>query len=85
MEVTKMEQDKSQKENICSEEIKQAYKDMDDLHQAASALFIIPVFFSHQNLISLGLQQPPFTMEQQFIIRMFKEIKKGTAFPKNIA
>jgi hypothetical protein len=85
MEMIKMSKDKHHKENISSEEIKQAYKDMDDLNEAASALFRIPVFFSHQNLFSLGPPQPPFSMEQQFIIRMFKEIKKGTAFSKNIA
>lgn len=38
---------------IESDEIVQAHKDIDDLNQAASALFRIPVFFSHQNLFTL--------------------------------
>lgn len=56
----------------------QLRRDMEDLTQAASALFRIPVFFSHQNLFSLGPN------EQQFIIRMFREIKKVLLFPRTL-
>ncbi|RNB87608.1 hypothetical protein EDM59_09850 [Brevibacillus nitrificans] len=57
---------------------------MNDLNDAASAFFRIPVFFSHQNLFTLGPAQPPLSPEQQFIIRMFKEIKKVLLFPRTI-
>lgn len=68
------------------EEIAQWDKDMQDLNNAASALFRVPVFFSHQNLFSLGPIPPipPFTKQQQFIIRMFKEIKKVLLFPRTL-
>jgi hypothetical protein len=69
---------------IESDEILQARKDIDDLSQAASALFRIPVFFSHQNLFTLGPPQPPLSKEQKFIIRMFKEIKKVLLFPRTL-
>lgn len=62
----------------------QAYNDLNDLNDAASALFRIPVFFSHQNLFTLGPSQPPFSPEQQFIIRMFKEIKSVLLFPRTL-
>ncbi|WP_419882894.1 hypothetical protein ACN6MY_04355 [Peribacillus sp. B-H-3] len=58
---------------------------MRDLNDAATAFFRIPVFFSHQNLFSLGGPDPPFTIQQQqFIIRMFKEIKKVLLFPRTL-
>ncbi|MFD2371408.1 hypothetical protein ACFSO0_15895 [Brevibacillus sp. GCM10020057] len=72
------------KETSSNEQYKQAYADMTDLNDAASAFFRIPVFFSHQNLFTLGPPQPPFSQEQQFIIRMFKEIKKVLLFPRTI-
>jgi len=72
-----------QKEMI-NEEMKQLQKDMNDLNEAASALFRIPVFFSHQNLFTLGPSQQPFSKEQRFVIRMFKEIKKVLLFPRTI-
>ncbi|MBI0581074.1 hypothetical protein IEC97_27555 [Neobacillus cucumis] len=61
-------------------------RDLQDLNNAATALFRIPVFFSHQNLFSLGPVPPvpPFTKQQRFIIRMFKEIKKVLLFPRTI-
>lgn len=75
---------KEKRENIMKEEIKKAYSDMKDLNDAASALFRIPVFFSHQNLFTLGPAKPPLSAEQQFIIRMFKEIKKVLLFPRTL-
>lgn len=56
----------------------QLKKDMEELNETASALFRIPVFFSHQGLFSLAPN------EQQFIIRMFKEIKKVLLFPRTL-
>ncbi|OIK11329.1 hypothetical protein BIV59_12540 [Bacillus sp. MUM 13] len=64
--------------------MEQAQRDMQDLNDAATAFFRIPVFFSHQNLFSLGGPNPPFTIQQQFIIRMFKEIKKVLLFPRTL-
>jgi hypothetical protein len=84
MEVIKMIKKPYNPVNIESDEIKQARKDIDDLSQAASALFRIPVFFSHQNLFTLGPPQPPLSKEQKFIIRMFKEIKKVLLFPRTV-
>ena len=57
---------------------------MNDLNEAASAFFRIPVFFSHQNLFTLGPSQPPLSQEQKLIIRMFKEIKRVLLFPRTI-
>jgi hypothetical protein len=57
---------------------------MEDLSKAASALFRIPVFFSHQNLFTLGPANPPFTQRQEFVIRMFNEIKSVLLFPRTI-
>jgi len=58
--------------------------ELKDLAEAASALFRIPVFFSHQNLFTLGPPQPPLSMEQKFIIRMFNEIKSVLLFPRTL-
>lgn len=83
-------EDKKKKEDskvsLSAEEIEQCNKDITDLNDAATALFRIPVFFSHQGLFSLGPfpPQPPFTPQQQFIIRMFKEIKKVLLFPRTL-
>ncbi|GED68229.1 hypothetical protein BRE01_19310 [Brevibacillus reuszeri] len=76
--------DSSSKEAISNEKHKQAYADMNDLNDAASAFFRIPVFFSHQNLFTLGPSQPPLSQEQLFIIRLFKEIQKVLLFPRTI-
>ena len=73
--------------SLSQEEIDQCQKDMQDLTDAASALFRIPVFFSHQGLFSLaplGMTPPPFTPRQRFIIRMFNEIKKVLLFPRTL-
>lgn len=72
------------KKTLTSEEIRQANKDVNDLNEAASALFRIPVFFSHQNLFTLGPSKPPFSPEQQFVIRMFKEIRRVLLFPRTL-
>lgn len=56
----------------------QLSSDMNELSQAASALFRIPVFFSHQNLFTLNPQR------QAFVIRMFKEIKRVLLFPRTL-
>ena len=69
---------------MSQKKVEQCQKDMQDLNNAASALFRIPVFFSHQGLFSLGPAQPPLTPQQQFIIRMFKEIKKVLLFPRTL-
>ncbi len=75
----------TEKRNIAiSEEDQRMHADMNDLNDAASALFRIPVFFSHQNLFTLGPPQAPFSPEQRFVIRMFKEIKKVLLFPRTI-
>jgi hypothetical protein len=66
------------------EEIAQCKIDLQDLNDAASAFFKIPVFFSHQNLFTLGPAQPPFSIQQQFVIRMFKEIKNELLFPRTL-
>ncbi|OEC00450.1 hypothetical protein GY31_19220 [Lysinibacillus sphaericus] len=65
-------------------EINQFYKAVEDLNDAAGAFFRIPVFFSHQNLFTLGSAQPPLSEEQRFIIRMFNEIKQVLLFPRTI-
>lgn len=85
----KNKNNKKKKSNVTlsKEEIKQCYRDLQDLNDAATAYFRIPVFFSHQNLFSLGPRgktRPPFTKQQQFIIRMFQEIKKVLLFPRTI-
>ena len=70
---------------LSKEEFEQCRKDLQDLNDAASAPFRIPVFFSHQGLFSLGGQpKPPFTIRQQFIIRMFNEIKEVLLFPRTL-
>lgn len=69
---------KKSKETLSNQERKQHQQDLQDLTQAASALFRIPVFFSHQNLFTLD------TTRQQFIVRMFKEIKKVLLFPRTL-
>jgi hypothetical protein len=72
---------------LSKEEIEQCQRDIQDLNDAATAFFRIPVFFSHQNLFALGPRNqttPPFTKQQQFIIRMFKEIKKVLLFPRTL-
>lgn len=79
-----MPKEDQSKKGLDSEAHKKAYEDMNDLNDAAGAFFRIPVFFSHQNLFTLGPSQPPLTQEQQFIIRMFKEIKKVLLFPRTI-
>lgn len=79
-----MNKDMTEVEAVTREEIRQARKDIRSLNAAASALFRIPVFFSHQNLFTLGPAQPPLSPEQQFIIRMFKEIKQVLLFPRTI-
>ncbi|WP_028545638.1 hypothetical protein [Paenibacillus taiwanensis] len=65
-------------EILSHEEREQHEKDLQDLTEAASALFRIPVFFSHQNLFSLD------TTRQRFIVRMFNEIKKVLLFPRTL-
>lgn len=65
-------------------ELQQHQKGAEDLSQAATALFRIPVFFSHQGLFSLGGKNPPFSEEQLFVIQMFKEIKKVLLFPRTL-
>ncbi|WP_339258985.1 hypothetical protein [Lysinibacillus sp. FSL K6-3209] len=65
-------------------EINQFYKAVEDLNDAAGAFFRIPVFFSHQNLFTIGSAQPPLSDEQRFIIRMFNEIKQVLLFPRTI-
>jgi len=69
---------------LSREEMAQCYKDLQDLNDAASAFFRIPVFFSHQNLFTLGPSNPPFSLRQQFVIRMFKEIRKELLFPRTL-
>ncbi|NRD78595.1 hypothetical protein HPT25_14630 [Bacillus sp. BRMEA1] len=80
--------DKYHKEthSFSNEELEQQHKDMQELSNAATALFRIPVFFSHQNLFTLGPPpfKPPFTKQKRFIIRMFKEIKKVLLFPRTL-
>lgn len=64
--------------SLSNQEMEQHKKDLQDLNAAASALFRVPVFFSHQNLFTLD------TTRQQFIVRMFKEIKKVLLFPRTL-
>lgn len=83
----KKQKQKHSKGKLSKEEIRQGYKDLEDLSEAATALFRIPVFFSHQGLFTLGPRgktKPPFTKQQQFIIRMFKEIKEVLLFPRTL-
>ncbi|MEC1716227.1 hypothetical protein [Schinkia azotoformans] len=82
----KNNKDKSKlyQETLSTQETEQCHKDIQDLNDAATAFFRIPVFFSHQNLFALGGPNPPFTDQQQFIIRMFKEIKKVLLFPRTL-
>jgi hypothetical protein len=77
------QKDKSNKEEqskvkLSYQESQQLQKDMQDLNEAASDFFRIPVFFSHQNLFTLD------PTRQQFIVRMFKEIKKVLLFPRTL-
>ncbi|WP_244440922.1 hypothetical protein [Neobacillus jeddahensis] len=67
-------------------EMEQLQQDLQDLNSTVTALFRIPVFFSQQGLSSLGSipPEPPYTKQQQFIIRMFKEIKNELLFPKTL-
>lgn len=72
---------------LSNEDMEQCHRDIQDLNEAATAFFRIPVFFSHQNLFALGPVgqiTPPFTKQQQFIIRMFKEIKRVLLFPRTL-
>ncbi|MCJ8009309.1 hypothetical protein ACFFF5_12905 [Lederbergia wuyishanensis] len=64
--------------------VKQFNQGVNELNQAASDFFRIPVFFSHQNLFTLGPSTPPFSKEQEFVIRMFREIKRVLLFPRTI-
>lgn len=68
----------SHKEKYSTEQMEQHLKDMQDLNEAASALFRIPVFFSHQNLFTLS------PTRQRFIVRMFNEIKRVLLFPRTL-
>lgn len=70
--------------SLSSQELKRYQREVQNLNDAATAFFRIPVFFSHQNLFSLGDPNPPFTKQQEFIIRMFKEIKKVLLFPRTL-
>ncbi|NMD71017.1 hypothetical protein HHO41_11990 [Bacillus sp. DNRA2] len=48
-------------------------------------MYKIPVFFSHQDLATIGpAEAPPLSSEQQFVIRMFKEIKNVLLFPRTL-
>ena len=76
---------KKKKLKDSNKEMVELQRDLEDLNNAATALFRIPIFFSHQNLFTLGPATPPFSIQQQFIIRMFKEIKKKVLlFPRTI-
>lgn len=70
--------------NVANQEVTSIHDDLREIQEAASALFRIPIFFSHQNLFTLGPSQPPLSEEQKFIIRMFKEIKSVLLFPRTI-
>ncbi|KKI91715.1 hypothetical protein WQ54_13205 [Bacillus sp. SA1-12] len=65
--------------SLSKEKIKQFNKEVRDFNDATSALFRIPIFFSHQGLFSLN------TLRQRFIIRMFNEIKSVLLFPRTLA
>lgn len=80
----KIQNEKNQNEMVSNKELQQHQKGAEDLTHAASALFRIPVFFSHQGLFSLGNGKPPFSKEQLFVIEMFKEIKKVLLFPRTL-
>ncbi|KEF39343.1 hypothetical protein M670_01106 [Schinkia azotoformans MEV2011] len=51
-------------ETLSMQETEQCHKDIQDLNDAATAFFRIPVFFSHQNFFALGGPNPPFTDQQ---------------------
>lgn len=72
--------------SVSNNEIAQLQKDIQDLNDAVTALYRVPIFFSQQSLFSLGSipPEPPYTKQQQFIIRMFKEIKNTLLFPKTL-
>lgn len=66
-------------------DIQQLEQDILDLNEAGSVLFKIPVFFSHQNLTSLGPDDPPpLSQEQQFILQLFKELKRVLLLPRTL-
>lgn len=69
---------------LSREEIACWNRGMQDLNDAATAFFKIPVFFSHQNLFTLGPPQPPFSIQQRFVIRMFNEIQRELLFPRTL-
>lgn len=71
------EQDNIQ-EGLANADLEQLQNEINEVREAASALFRIPVFFSHQNLFFLDPN------EQSFIIRMFREIKKVLLFPRTL-
>ena len=64
--------------SLSVEEMQQLNKDVKAFNDSASALFRIPTFFSHQGLFSLN------AVRQQFIIRMFNEIKSVLLFPRTL-
>ena len=82
--VDKKSSENKTRKNATNNEIDQFYKAVDDFNEAASAFFRIPIFFSHQNLFTLGPSQPPLSQEQRFIIRMFNEIKEVLLFPRTL-
>jgi hypothetical protein len=86
MEETNAADQRADSDGLSTEEVEQQHKDLQDLNDAATALFRVPVFFSHQGIYSLGPipPVPPFTKQQRFIIRMFKEIKKVLLFPRTL-
>lgn len=49
-----------------------------ELQEAASALFRIPIFFSHQGFFRLD------ELRQMFLVRMFREIKRELLFPRTL-
>ncbi len=66
-------------------DVQQLEQDILDLNEAGSVLFKIPVFFSHQNLTSLGPDDPPpLSQEQQFILQLFKELKRVLLLPRTL-
>ncbi|WP_248278440.1 hypothetical protein [Bacillus sp. DNRA2] len=72
-------------ESVLEDGVSQLEQDLLELSNAGSVIYKIPVFFSHQDLATIGpAEAPPLSSEQQFVIRMFKEIKNVLLFPRTL-
>ncbi|WP_246140862.1 hypothetical protein [Bacillus marasmi] len=80
-----VEEEISEEQLQVEEENSLLKKDLHELNEAGSVIYKIPVFFSHQDLKTIGPPDAsPLSENQQFVIRMFKEIKNVILFPRTL-